>query len=82
MTAKEFNEKYSSYLEKGHYGAEGHDNAEFLNWLDEKFQKFITYPGFRFTQIKSKFQWGRFYCEGVPQEEVREVEERIEQDLK
>ena len=81
MTAKEFNEKYKDYLEEGHYGAEGFDVPEFLDWLDIKFQEFIKYPDFKYSQIKSKFSFGRFYCEGVPQKEIQEVESKIEEFL-
>lgn len=82
MKAEEFNKKYEKYLEKGHYGAEGFDEPEFLDWLDTKFQKFITYPGFTYSQIKDKFKMGRFYCEGLPIEEIAEVEREIEKYLK
>ena len=78
MTAKEFNYKYRDYLGEGHYGAEGFDHPEFLDWLDLKFQKFITYRGFTFSQIKIKFNQGRFYCENVPNLEQSEVERKIE----
>jgi hypothetical protein len=82
MTADIFNEKYKDFLEEGHYGAEGFDNPIFLDWLDAKFQKFITYPNFTYSQIKCKFNYGRFYCEGVPIEEIKEVEQKIEEFLK
>lgn len=82
MTAEEFNTKYKDYLEEGHYGAEGFDEPEFLDWLDTKFQEFITYPYFKFSQIKCKFAYGRFYCEGIPNEKIREVERKIESYLK
>ncbi len=77
MTATEFNTKYEAYLEKGHYGADGFDDPEFLKWLDVKFQEFIKQPNFSFTQIKSKFNMGRFYAEGLTNEQVREVEDKI-----
>lgn len=77
MTAQEFNKKYKGYLEDQHYGAYGFDDPEFLDWLDVKFQGFIEKPGFTFSQIKSKFGYGRFYCEGLTNEEVNEVENKI-----
>lgn len=77
MTAKEFNEKYKDYLEEGHYGAEGFDEPNFLDWLDNKFEVFITYPNFKFTQIKVKFGMGRFYADNIPQEMINEVETEI-----
>jgi hypothetical protein len=76
MTPTEFNEKYKDFLEKGHYGLAVGD-TEFINWLDGKFQKFIEIPNFSYSQIKSKFGMGRFYCEGLTDKQVREVEERI-----
>lgn len=77
MTAQQFNEKYNKYLENGHYGAEGFDEPNFLNWLDDKFQEFIKQPGFKFTQIKEKFCMGRFYAEGISDEDIQEVEDKI-----
>jgi hypothetical protein len=76
MTAIEFNQKYKEYLEVGHYGAEGFDHPEFLNWLDNKFQAFIKVPDFTFSQIKVKFGQGRFYAT-LPFEDVKEVENKI-----
>jgi hypothetical protein len=76
MTIEEFNEKYENYLEEGHYGLDI-GNPEFVEWLDGKFQEFIKKPGFTFSQIKAKFGMGRFYCEGLTDEEVREVEDKI-----
>jgi len=76
MTAEEFNKKYELYLNEGHYGL-SIDSEEFVNWLDQKFRHFITFPKFRYSQIKIKFGYGRFYCEGLPQELVKEVEEKI-----
>jgi hypothetical protein len=76
MTIEQFNEKYENYLEEGHYGLDI-GNPEFVEWLDGKFQEFIKKPGFTFAQIKEKFGMGRFYCEGLTDEEVREVEDKI-----
>lgn len=77
MTANEFNLKYKDYLEEGHYGAKEFNNPDFLDWLDEKFQTFITKPNFSFSQIKIKFGMGRFYCNGLDEIEIREVEDKI-----
>lgn len=77
MTAEEFNKKWNDYLEKGHYGAEGFNNPKFLDWLDKKFETFAMFDKFSFSQIKSKFGMGRFYCEGLPIELVNEVEDKI-----
>ncbi len=76
MTARQFNEKYKDYLEEGHYGLDIHAES-FIVWLDEKFQEFIKKPGFSYSQIKSKFGYGRFYCEGLARYEEVEVEQRI-----
>jgi len=76
MTDSEFNEKYKKYLEHNHYGL-SIGNEEFTNWLDEKFQVFITYPNFSYSQIKAKFNIGRFYCKGLSNEEITEVENKI-----
>lgn len=82
MTAKEFNKKWNFYLEEGHYGAEGFDEPEFLDWLDEKFKVFTIFDNFSFSQIKCKFNWGCFYCTGIPQKDIDEVERKIESYLK
>jgi len=79
MTTKEFNEKYSAYLEERHYGLD-FGGPEFVSWLDEKFQSFIQKPGFEFSQIKEKFGMGRFYCKGLTAEEIAEVEKEIEKE--
>ena len=79
MTIKEFNEKYSAYLEERHYGLD-FGGPEFVSWLDEKFQSFIQKPGFEFSQIKEKFGMGRFYCKGLTAEEIAEVEKEIEKE--
>lgn len=61
MTIQEFNEKYKEYLEEGHYGL-GLDNPKIIDYLDNKFQELIKIPGFKFQQIKAKFNWYRFYA--------------------
>jgi len=76
MTASEFNKKYESFLEPRHYGLDIH-NPEFIEWLDVKFQDFIKKPGFSYSQIKEKFRHGRFYCTGLTDQEVSEVERKI-----
>jgi hypothetical protein len=76
MNADEFNDKYFEYLEEGHYGLDI-NHKEFIEWLDTKFQDFIKFPNFMYSQIKTKFGQGRFYCEGLPKELVDEVEDKI-----
>jgi len=60
MTAEEFNEKYKDYLEEGHYGLDIHYPA-IVNYLDEIFQDLIKIPGFKYSQIKLKFNRCRLY---------------------
>lgn len=76
MTAEQFNEKYQDYLEEGHYGLDVHDE-DFIKWLDTKFEEFIKRDGFSYSQIKAKFGMGRFYCEGLTDEEETDVEHEI-----
>lgn len=78
MTAQEFNQKYKRYLEEGHYGLAIGD-TEFVQWLDQRFQEFIKKPGFSYSQIKTKFGMGCFYCEGLTYNEISEVELKISQ---
>ena len=76
MNAAQFNKKYTNYLEEGHYGLDVHD-PEFIKWLDRKFEEFIKVPGFGYSQIKTKFNIGRFYCKGLTSNDVNEVETKI-----
>mgnify|MGYP003326477110 CR=1 FL=1 len=76
MSVEEFNNKYKDYLEDRYYGL-AVDIPEFTEWLDNKFQEFIEYPGFKYRQIKSKFNYGCFYCTGLSQEQVIEVQNKL-----
>lgn len=76
MTVDDFNKKYNDFLEEGHYGL-SIDDTEFIKWLDERFEIFTKKPGFSFSQIKTKFGFGRFYCKGIEIEEIKEVEDKI-----
>ena len=76
MTTKQFNQKYNDYLEEGHYGLDIY-NEPFIEWLDEKFQEYIKHPNFKYSQIKTKFGMGRFYAEGLSNEQISEVERKI-----
>lgn len=76
MTIEQFNSKYAQWREEGHYGLDVED-PEFIQWLDKKFQEFIKVPDFNFSQIKAKFGYGRFYCDGLSDEQVTEVEDKI-----
>ena len=60
MTASEFNEKYKEYLEEGHYGLDI-STPSIIKYLDEMFQGLIKIPGFKYSQIKEKFNTSRFY---------------------
>ena len=60
MTAEEFNEKYSAYLEEGHYGLDI-DIPEAVEYLDKTFEGLIKIPGFQYSQIKEKYSSSRFY---------------------
>jgi len=76
MTSKEFNEKYKDYLEEGHYGM-FLDKIEALEYLDGEFQELIKIPGFKYSQIKSKFNWFCFYCDNVSREKINEIELKL-----
>lgn len=61
MTAKEFNEKYSKYLEPGHYGMDIF-YPEVIDYLDREFEQEIKVnPEFSYSQIKVKFGTSRIY---------------------
>ena len=77
MTCEEFNEKYKEYLEYRHYGL-ALDNSEVIEYLDMKFQEFIKIPGFTYSQIKMKYDFACFYCNGLTIDEISEVEKQIE----
>ena len=76
MTTEDFNNKYKDYLEEGHYGLDI-NIPELIEWLDNRFQEFIKEPNFKYFQIKEKFGYGRFYAEGISQEAINEVEDKI-----
>lgn len=81
MTSTEFNTKYAEYLKPGHYGL-GINIPELTEWLDNKFQEFIKIPGFKYSQIKAKFGYGRFYCDQLSNEQIAEVESKITETCK
>ncbi len=78
MNAEEFNIKYEKYLEKGHYGCDL-NNENQIGFLDNMFQKYIEIPGFSYSQIKSKFNMYRFYCEGLDSSEIYAVESTLKE---
>ena len=81
MTAEEFNKKYEAFLEKGHYGLAITDERV-VDMLDSKFQEFIKRPGFKYSQIKLKFGFSRFYCEEIDGDEIDSIEKEINELIK
>lgn len=78
MTALEFNMKYKDYLSEGHYGLDLH-KEEVIAYLDEVFQDLIQIPGFKYSQIKSKFNWYCFYATGVDRVKIAEIEMKLKE---
>lgn len=61
MTTEEFDKKYSSYLEEGHYGL-AISHPEVITYLDKEFENEIEKnPEFQYSQIKMKFGSSRVY---------------------
>jgi hypothetical protein len=61
MTVTEFNKKYKDYLEEGHYGLDI-DITSVVEYLDSIFDNgLVNIPGFKYSQIKLKFNMARFY---------------------
>jgi hypothetical protein len=76
-TAEEFNKKYEIYIEKGFEGLE-FSNEKVLEFLENLFESvFIHIPRFRFSQIKLKFGYCRFYSDSLPIFITTKVEEHI-----
>jgi hypothetical protein len=59
-TSKEFNEKYKDYLEEGHYGMDINEPSV-LAYVDQIFNDLTKIPGFKFSQVKTKFGLARVY---------------------
>jgi hypothetical protein len=77
MTTKEFNEKWSAHLEPGHYGLALPLTAV-VEYLDREFTELATaYPDFRYSQIKSKFNWYSLYATGIPASRIHLIEKEI-----
>lgn len=81
MTAAEFNEKWNAFLEEGHYGLDLH-KPEAIEYLDNQFEELTKLPGFKFSQIKSKFNWFCFYADGVTAERCSEIEQQLDKIYK
>jgi hypothetical protein len=60
MTARDFNEKYLMYVEDRHYGLDIHI-PEAIEYLDKVFEGLVKIEGFKYSQIKAKFDSTRFY---------------------
>lgn len=60
MKASEFNKKYEDFLEEGHYGLDI-ENPSVIEYLDKIFEGLTKIPGFKYSQIKWKFNSSRFY---------------------
>jgi hypothetical protein len=60
MNAEQFNQKYFEFLEEGHYGLDI-DVPDIVEYLDRIFQELTRIPKFEYSQIKIKFDEGRFY---------------------
>jgi hypothetical protein len=73
-----FNEKYKDHIEKGHYGCDIY-LQEALEYLDKEFEELIKIDGFKFSQIKSKFNFFCFYCDNVSSVKVNEIENKLKE---
>lgn len=70
--------KYKDYLEDRFTGLEL-SNEEVIEYLDKEFEELIKLPNFKYSQIKGKFNWFCFYCEGVSSEKRAEIENKIKE---
>ena len=59
-TNLDFNEKYKDFLEEDYYGM-GINIPGVLEYVDYVFNDLIKIPGFKFSQIKTKFGLARVY---------------------
>jgi hypothetical protein len=59
-TNNEFNTKYAEYIEKDHYGMSIEIPAV-LSYVDIVFNDLVKIPGFKYSQIKTKFGLARVY---------------------
>lgn len=82
MTRKEFNRKYKAYIEEGFYGL-AIDNEEVIDFLDREFPYIInnSMQPFRFSQIKTKFNYSRVYC-NADSKTIRYLESEIDKILR
>lgn len=78
LTCQDFNEKYSEYLEKGYNGLDLYEQ-EAIDYLDKEFQELIKIPGFKYHQIKSKFNLFCFYATGPTWQKRMDIERRLKE---
>jgi len=64
MTTSEFNEKYKDFIVKRFYGLDIQDD-KVIKFLDIIFEDLCKIPGFKYFQIKLKFNNACVYFEGV-----------------
>lgn len=60
MNSEQFNAKYNDYLEEGHYG-QSIDDEHINEHMDKIFTDLIKIPGFKYSQVKLKFNSARVY---------------------
>ena len=83
MTSKEFNQKYKDYLEEGHYGLDI-NIPSVVEYLDSIFEYGLTFlPGFKYHQIKLKFNMARFYFDTDlnPKSLEHTISNRVESEI-
>jgi len=76
MTSDEFNNKYKNYLEERHYGL-AIDKESVVDFLDNIFKDLIEIPDFKYSQIKLKFGYARFYSTLLSTELSSLIENKI-----
>ena len=84
MNTTEFNKKYADYIEE-RFEDQGlminHEKA--IEFLDEIFgQVLIHIPGFKYSQIKMKFNSSRVYVDNVPASLMFWMEDSINHIIK
>lgn len=60
MNQQQFNQKWSAFLEEGFYGL-AINNPLVIEYLDQVFEGLTKIPGFKYYQIKEKFNYSQFY---------------------
>lgn len=59
-TSKEFNEKYSEYMDEEYTGL-SIEYPSIIYYVDQVFQDLINIKGFKYSQIKTQFGLARVY---------------------